>query len=229
MKIQKSGSKIVLTDHLSEPLKGAATAKVDINSESGNLTIDRLTGGEQLLASGTLQYIEKQGPPTRTLDSSNGHTSLTLKGGRDIGRPWLRLPWAACNGALEWQIYLNPTVSFDIKAHSSGGNVKLNLAGTVVTSILTDTGGGNIDVVLPDKADDLNVVAKTGAGNVVLQIPGGIEARIHATSGLGKLIMDARFNKIDDNTYQSPGYEGAANKVEITAATGAGNVIVNTR
>ena len=75
-------AKNVLTDNLSEPLNGATTAKVDINSGDGNLTIDRLTGGEQVLASGTLQYFEKQGLPTRTVNSSNGQATLTLKGGR---------------------------------------------------------------------------------------------------------------------------------------------------
>ena len=62
----------VLTDHLAEPLNGATTAKVDINTGDGNLTIDRLTGGEQLLASGTLQYLENQGLPTRSVNTSNG-------------------------------------------------------------------------------------------------------------------------------------------------------------
>ena len=69
----------VLTDSLSEPLNGATTAKVDINVGTGNLTIDRLTGGEQVLASGTLQYFENQGLPTRTVNSSNGQATLTLK------------------------------------------------------------------------------------------------------------------------------------------------------
>jgi hypothetical protein len=110
-------AKNVPTHKLSEPLNGTKTATVDINTDSGNLTIDRLTGGEQLLASGTLQYFEKQGRPTQTLSSSDGQATLTLKGGGS-GRPWFRLPWAACNGAYEWQIHLNPTVSSDMVCSS---------------------------------------------------------------------------------------------------------------
>ena len=53
----------VLTDTLSEPLNGATTATLDIDSGTGNLTIDGLTGGEQLLATGTLQYVEDQARP----------------------------------------------------------------------------------------------------------------------------------------------------------------------
>jgi predicted membrane protein len=241
----------MLTQGLSEPLNGTKRLKVDINSDMGNLTIDRLAGGEQLLASGTLQYVEKQGPPTRSLDSGNGETTLTLKGGGSE-RPWFRLPWDACLGAYEWQIHLNPTVPSDITAHSGGGNVKLDLSGMAITHVAADTGGGNMDVILPDNAADLSVAARTGAGNVTVEIgsethgsgtvnarsgagnvavnlPGDIAARIHATSGLGKVIVDPRFSQIDEDTYESPEYDSAANKIEVTANSGAGNVSVNAR
>jgi hypothetical protein len=228
MTTRKSDSNNLLTYNLSEPLNGATTAQVDINNEAGNLTIDGLTSQEQVLVSGALQYFEKQGLPTKTLNSSNGQATLMLKGG-GTGKPWFRLPWAACNGAHEWQIHLNPMVSFDILAHSGGGNIKLNLGGLDVTNVSTDTGGGNIDVVLPDSAADLNVFTKTGAGNISVLIPGGIEARVHAASGLGKVIVDSRFNNIDEKTYQTPGYDASAKKVEITVNSGAGNVSVTTK
>jgi hypothetical protein len=41
--------------------------------------------------------------------------------------------------------------------------------------------------------------------------------------------VDSRFSKIDGNTYQSPDYDGVADKVEITVNSGAGNVSVNTK
>jgi hypothetical protein len=241
----------VLTDSLSEPLNGATTAKVDISTGAGNLTIDRLAGDEPVLASGTLEYYENQGLPTRSVSSENGQATLTLRGGK-AGRPWFRLPWEACNGAFEWQIHLNPTVSSDITAHSGGGNVRLNLAGMAVTRLSADTGGGNMDVVLPDNAADLSVTARTGAGNVtvdigrgitgsnivnansgagnvVVRVPSGIAAKVHATSGLGKVMVDSRFSKMDKNTYQSSDFDSAANKVEITLHSGAGNASVNTK
>lgn len=241
----------VLVDSLSEPLNGATTAKVDINTHSGNLTIDRLATGEPVLASGTLQYLENQSLPTRSVSSNNGEATLTLRGG-SAERPWLHLPWETCNGAFEWQIHLNPTVSSDITAHSGGGNVKLELARMTVTRVSADTGGGNMNVVLPDDAASLDVMAKSGAGNVTVEmgrgiigcntviadsgagnvtvrIPSGVAARIHATSGLGKVIVDSRFKKIDKNTYQSSDFNSAANKIEITVHSGAGNASVNTK
>ena len=244
-------AKKLLTYNLSEPLNGATTAKVDVSVADGNLTIDKLTDGAQMLASGTLQYLEAQGLPTQSVDTRNGQAALTLRA-RSTGRPWLRLPWAACNGATEWQIHLNPNVQSDITASSGGGNVKLNLDGMAVSRLWADTGGGNMGVVLPDNAANLSVTAKTGAGNVTVvmgngttgsssvnatsgagnvevRIPNGVAARIYATSGLGKVILDARCSKTGDNTYESSDFDHAANKVEVTVASGAGTVTVNTK
>lgn len=242
----------VLTDNLSAPLGGATTARVDINCGPGHLTIDRLAGSEQLLASGTLQYQEKQGPPTRTFDANDGQATLTLRGSR-TGGSGFHWPWEACRpGAHEWRVHLNPTVSYDITAHSDGGNVRLDLAGLVVTRLLAENGGGNMDVLLPDRAANLGVAVSTGggnvnveigsgttgsntvdassgAGNVVVRMPGSMAARIRATSGLGKVIVDPQFNRVDAHTYQSPDYDSAANKVEITLKSGAGNVSVSTK
>lgn len=243
-------AKNILIENLSEPLNGATSVKVDIDAGIGHLTIDRLTGDEQMLATGTLQYLEDQEVPTRSLNIQNGQVTLTFKGtsGR---RSWLRLPWDACGGAYEWLVHLNPKVQSDIIAHTGGGNVKLDLAGMAVTQVTADTGGGNIEVFLPDNAASLTAVARTGGGNVTVEVgngvtgsntinagsgagniavhlPSGIAARIHATSGLGKIIVDPRFTKIDEDTYQSPDYDSAANKIEITAKSGAGNVIVDT-
>jgi predicted membrane protein len=96
-----------------------------------------------------------------------------------------------------------------------------------VSRVSADTGGGNVDVALPDNAANLSVTARTGAGNVVVRIPSVVAARIHATTGLGKTIVDPGFSKTEDNTYQSPDYDSATNKVEITVSSGAGNVSVN--
>ncbi len=242
-------AKNVLTQNLSESLGGATSARFDINAGDGNLMIDGLTGDEQVLASGTLQYMENQGLPIQSVDTNNGQATLTLKASR-AKRPWLHLPWDVCNGATEWQIHLNPNVKSDLTAHCDGGNVNLNLAGMAITRVSADTGGGNMSLVLPEDAANIGATARSGGGNVTVEIgsgitgnntvtatsgagnvfvhlPDGIAALIHATSGMGKKIVDSRFNKIDANTYQSPDYDRAADRVEIDIKSGAGNVGVN--
>jgi len=221
-------SKKVFTNHLSEPLNGATTARIEINAGTGNLMVGGLADGEPVLAKGELEYLEKQNPPIWSVETINGQASLTLKadGARQSG---LRLPWQACNGETNWRIELNPAVASDLTAHSGGGNVKLDLSGMAVTRVVADTGGGNLEVILPDRMTNLNLTAQTGAGNVTIRVPDGVAARIHARTGWGKVITDPRFIKLDDNTFQSAEFDGAADKVEIAAHSGAGNVSVIAR
>ncbi len=244
-------AKKVLVQNLSQPLGGVKTARVDINTGTGNLTIDTLIGGAPVLANGTVEYMEGQDPPTPSVSTSNGETTFALKaeGGR---RPSFRMPWSACNALTHWQIHLNPAVASDLTAHSGGGNVRLQLAGMAVARVCADSGGGNLDVTLPENVANLDVTAKSGggnvtveigdgtkgssgvlaqsgAGNVAVRLPAGLAARIHAATGMGKVIMAPQFSKIDDKMYQSPDYDSAPDKVEITVKSGAGNVSVNTK
>jgi hypothetical protein len=100
----------LLVDDLSARLDGATSARIDINTGSGNLEIDELSQNEQLLGSGSLEYFENQGKPTQSLTTEHGNTTLTLKGAA-VGQPWFWFPWAACNGATQWHIHLNRMVS----------------------------------------------------------------------------------------------------------------------
>lgn len=183
-----------------------------------------------MLASGALQYFEKQGLPKLTLVSRDGQATFSLEGSATV-RPWFHFPWSACNGATEWQIHLNPTVSSDITAHTDGGNVDVVLPECAANlSVAARTGAGNITVEIGSGTTGSNIVnAKSGAGNVEVYIPSRVAARIHATTGLGKVMMDPQFSKIGDNTYQSSDFNDAANKVELIASSGAGNVIADTR
>jgi hypothetical protein len=83
-------------------------------------------------------------------------------------------------------------------------------------------GAGNIAVEIgSDTTGNNTISAKGGAGHVVVRVPRGMPARVHATSGLGKVIVEPGSAKIDDHAYQSPDYERAVNTVEIKAKSGA--------
>lgn len=241
----------VLTQEQWEPLNDVTSAIVDINTGTGNLSIDGLIGDASMLASGSLQYLENKPMPVWTLDSSNGLGNLSVQM-PDDGHNRSRLPWSACNGAYEWALHLNQTVRMELSAYSGGGNLSLNLAGMEVTRVVADSGGGNLAVILPDYVADLDVTARTGAGNVDLEVgqgttgnnvvtaesgagnvsvslPSGIAVRVHATTSLGKVIIDPKFSLIDKDVYQSQEFESASDRVELWLKSGAGTVTVSVR
>jgi DUF4097 and DUF4098 domain-containing protein YvlB len=159
------------------------------------------------------------------VNTGNDATNFTIQAAGKV-QPWFRLPWSACNGATEWHIHLNQKIPTEVFAHSDGGNIRLDLTGMPVTRVSADTGGGNVEVTLPEPRARLNLTAKSGAGNIVVRLPAGTQARILATTGLGKLILSPRFSKLDTNLYQSSEYDDAERRVELTLSSGAGNVVV---
>ncbi len=57
--------------------------------------------------------------------------------------------------------------------------------------------------------------------NVVVEVTRGIPARVEASMGMGKVIMDPRFSKLGAHMYQSAEYEDVADKVDIIVDSGA--------
>jgi hypothetical protein len=86
----------LLTDDLTAPLNGATTANIEIETGTGNLTVDDLPEGTQVLASGSLQYFEKQGRPTESFSTEGGKATVKLMA-TAAGRPWFRFPWSAAS------------------------------------------------------------------------------------------------------------------------------------
>jgi len=122
--------------------------------------MNRLSEGEPLLVKGGLEYLENQQPPIWKTNMDNGLYTFNLEasGGR---QPVFHLPWSTCNGETDWQIHLNPTIPSNICATSGRGNIKIDLTGMVVTSLVTDKGGGNMEVILPDAVENLSVLVRT--------------------------------------------------------------------
>ncbi len=215
------------TETISAPLNGATEARIEINAADGTLTVSALRESPSVLAAGVLEYSTKQGPPRQDLAVKDGRAILSLAGGRARQR-WVRLPWAACNGATNWSIHLNPSVPDEVTAHSDGGNLKLDLSHLSIRQASADTGGGNIDLSLPVPAGDLRAEARSGAGNVVVTVPKGVAASITASTGLGRVVIDPCFQTAGSGACQSPDYETASQRATITLRSGAGDVRVVT-
>lgn len=221
-------AKKVLIHTLAVPRNGARSTLADIQMTDGNLVLGGLTGPEPALASGELEYLQNQDQPEQSVTVQPGQTVLALKAGRQ-GQPWLRLPWAACNGATEWRIRLSPETAWEIRAHSGGGNVTLDLSGLRLTGLTAGSGGGNLNVSLPPAGGAVNAALKSGAGNVIAQVPAGSAVRVQATTGLGKVILPPQYQKMETSIYQTPGYDRAAERYDLVLSSGAGNVKIEER
>jgi hypothetical protein len=238
----------VAVQEIAEPLNEAHTSSLDLDLAQGNLAIDSLTGGEQLLLGGTLEYYENGGLPARSLSSMGGQASYALSVGTDSPARW-RLPWEACSAENDWTRHLNPLVVYEISARTGGGNLNLDLRELLVSRITAETGGGNAEIRLPANAANLSAAVKTGAGHIRVEIgpgtkgqnsltvengagsveilvPDGLAVMLVATSGIGEVLVDPGFVETGEGTFQSTDYDTNKNRITIDVSNGAGSVSV---
>jgi len=96
----------------------------------------------------------------------------------------------------------------------------LDLTGLELSELQTDMGVGFTKVTLPSQGRfQANVNGAVGMTTVV--IPDGLEARIHAGSGLAVRVMPDGYRR-DGDVYTSPGYDSAEDRVDLTVSQAIG-------
>ena len=80
----------------------------------------------------------------------------------------------------------------------------------------------------PENAGPTTAHFSGGATNLTLEVPNGVAAQIRTRGGLNTLSVDqSRFPAAGADTYRSPDYATAANKVDITVETGVSTIRVS--
>lgn len=85
-------------------------------------------------------------------------------------------------------------------------------------------GVGQITVVLPDEGR-FEVEIDGGIGEIIVVIPEGMAARIRMDTALVHRNLPSGYRQRDD-VYTSPGYDSAANRVDLRVSLAMGNVLI---
>ncbi len=198
------------------PLQGASKASVHVRHGAGQLRVDA-SADPGALVSGTFgggldQRVRLQGD---TLD-------VDLRPPEDFTRwawPW---GWSAA-GALDWTLGLSRDVSLELDLQTGASQTRMDLSELKVSDLRLRTGASETHVTLP-AAGISRVRVEAGAASVVLRIPDGVKGKIRMRGALSDIAVDReRFPRSGD-VYQSPDFDGAANRVEIDIDMGVGSV-----
>lgn len=109
-------------------------------------------------------------------------------------------------------------VQGEIRAHTGAGNVE---ASGATGPIRLETGAGNIDYEGGPQAD---ATFGTGAGNITLRLPAGINAAIDLQTGIGRIDLGGFAVEGDTSGTDVQGTIGTGEGATIRADTGAGNI-----
>jgi len=125
-----------------------------------------------------------------------------------------------------WRYQLTQEFPVTLKVEAGASQLDIDLKDVRATHIELTTGASNSNVTLPARgASILDVEA--GAASVNIRVPDSTAARIRVKEGMTAMNVDtSRFPQLDSGMYQSPNFDSATDRTEITIEGGLGSVSV---
>lgn len=190
-------------------LDGATQADVRIRFGAGELSVGTAAAGQ--LVDGRF--------PGGVVQRRSGPGRIELEQDTTYGLPLL-------DNRAGWAVGLTGEVPLDLRLDTGASRVTLDLGGLRLRRLDLHTGASQVRVLLPRAAGATSVRAEAGAASLAFEVPSGVAARIRTKMALGSSQIDeSRFPRRSD-AYQSPDYEGAANRVDIDVQGGVGSLRV---
>jgi hypothetical protein len=210
-----------------QSMNGALRSSTHLQFNAGTLTVDALDDGADMLA-----MMRYNGPanlrPEPSYRVRGGIGELGYVAGRDAEGRLLGLPVVIHGENASMHLRLAQDVPLALTLEFGAGESDLDLTGLRVTNVDLQSGAGRSRILLPESAGLTVVTVSGGVGQVALQIPTGVAADIQVSGGIGSREVDqVRFRSLGGGHYRSPDYETAANRVELRANLGVGELIVN--
>lgn len=203
---------------IAEPVRDANRARIELKPGVGELRISALSD-RSLLVDGSVWRI----PGARLIKSAHneGDTLVYSLRSEISGFNF----WGGGRGRQgRWEIMLNPTVPMDLRLSTGVGTSAVDLTDLVLTDLKIDTGVGETQVTLPGRGQ-FRAELNTGVGSTTITIPRRMAARIRFSTGIGS--ADVRGDYVRrGNSWESPNYEGAKDRVEIQVTGGIGEIEV---
>ena len=118
---------------------------------------------------------------------------------------------------------------WNISANTGASNDTLKLSAVRVGSITLNAGASRTDITLGRPRGVVPISVDGGAITLRLHRPIGSEAFVHVSGGAVNLNADGRqLHGVGDETWQSAGYDGAADAYQVEIGGGASTVTVDT-
>jgi hypothetical protein len=114
---------------------------------------------------------------------------------------------------------LNITPEWEISVKTGATKLDFDLSKFKIRSLKLSGGAAAFDVKMGQPLATTNVEVSTGMSAVVINIPATAACRVVSSTGLSSTNFDG-LNKTGDNTYETPGFSSAKNKMFIKMSGG---------
>lgn len=182
------------------------------------------------LVSGAATITVSAAPLPGTLARASTPTNANVRPEFELtaDRAQLYLDATGQTGAGAISIQLSPAVTWQLQFTGGSSQTILNLANSKIASIDFTAGSSMIQMTLPRPSGTTTITLAGGAGQVSLRVPPGVPARLRLYGGASAatLFGGTHAGVRRGAALSSPGWAGAANRYDIDAPAGVGDISV---
>jgi hypothetical protein len=126
---------------------------------------------------------------------------------------------------LRWNLNLAKNIPSDLQISSGVGETNINLTDLNITRFSLNSGVGRSTITFP-ATGQISANIRGGVGQMIVRIPSGLGAKIHASSGLGGVVVNGTYTR-DGQNYTSSNYN-TQNHLDLEISGGVGQIRIDT-
>lgn len=200
-------------EKISRPLGEATRAEIVLAPAAGDLTIEALPSGDQLVA-GTLQLGNMQ----------QAWDDYDLEGDKAVYTLRSRNVVLLFGDAWDWDLGLTSAIPVDLDTSMGAGEMVLDLMDLDLSALDVSQGVGKIELTLPPEgAFDAQI--NQAIGSIVLHVPDNVGLRLDVSKAISSLDVPDNFQQ-RGGYYYAPGYESADERVTLEVSQAIGSIDV---
>lgn len=203
-------------EEIGENIGGARAARVQISSGVTRLRLDALSDTSRLIE-GRVSLLA--GEELERSANREGDILVYVLRSRSRGGSF------NATNSQGWNLSLTPVIPIDLRVNTGVGESDLDLSGLQLTRLEVNSGVGRAQIRLPGQGQ-FDAHIDGGVGEIQVTIPEEMALRFVAKAGLGRVNLPRGLVSVGENSYESEGYAGAQNRVNLEINGGIGQIVV---
>ena len=126
-----------------------------------------------------------------------------------------------------WRFNLNRDIPLTLKVSAGASQVTLDMSDLLVTYAKLETGASTVHMTLPARVENSLCDINAGAASLDIVVPESLAARFRFKEGMTSLNIADRFPRLESGIYQSPDYDKATHRIELTIEAGVGSINIH--
>jgi hypothetical protein len=202
----------------SESLGGLTAATLDLNYNAATVDIQAGSLGDSLYQA-RVDYPSSDDPPTISLDRVTG----TLEIRESSSFAFFRLFGSSRRHLV---VTLSDRIPWSIQVGGGATNLRLDLRRLQLAKLEVSGSANRLDAQLPSPKGTVLIDVSGGASNLTLRAPAQSEWRVAVSGGVSAVTINGSSSRTLGGEFQrqSPGYNSATDRFDITISGGASRV-----